>query len=403
MAKIFTRHRYNNVIHYCIMLKRIIKLPKKHSFFLFGPRQTGKSTLINSQYTKNIMKFDLLLSDHFFKYSKYPAIFREEIIEQVKNNNLKTVFVDEIQRIPILLNEVHFLISKYNLQFILTGSSARKLRRGGANLLAGRALEYNLFPLTYSEVKPTLKLETILRYGTLPTLMNENDSFKKEFLFTYVNTYLKEEIQAESLVRNLGNFSRFLDLAAEQSSELLSFSTIARECQLPIKTVQNYYEILEDTLIGIKLFPWRKSLRKRLVSHPKFYLFDTGITNAILKRLTAKFDSYIMGKLFEHWIVLETYRYLKYTKSEAKLYFWRSNIGTEVDLLIEKHGKITHAFEIKSTKYPDSRHLSGLRSFKTDYPQTSLQLICTAEYPRELSGIKILPWKNYLANLPHIL
>ncbi|PIW61857.1 MAG: hypothetical protein COW13_03050, partial [Candidatus Omnitrophica bacterium CG12_big_fil_rev_8_21_14_0_65_50_5] len=204
------------------------------------------------------------------------------------------------------------------------------------------------------------------------------------------------------IVRNLGGFARFLDLAAEHSGELLSFTSMARECQLPVKTIQNYYQILEDTLIGFRLMPWRKSLRKRLIAHPKFYIFDTGVTNAILRRLKAPLESSLKGKLFEQWLILETHRYLRYCRSEANIYFWRSNIGTEVDLMIEKYGKVTHAFEIKSTQRPSSGDLNGLKSLRDDHPQAQCGLICCVERPYESRGIPILPWQDYLKNLSEI-
>ena len=385
------------------MIDRVVSLPKEKSFFLFGPRQTGKSTLINARFTQNVWTIDLLLSDTLLKYSKEPAVFRTEAIEKISSQKIRVIFLDEIQRLPILLNEVQHLMSHYPVQFILTGSSARKLKRGGANLLAARALEYELFPLVYREIAGRIKLEDALRYGTLPVVFTEDPETKTAILSAYVNTYLREEIQAEGLARNLGGFARFLDIAADQSGELLSFSSMARECRLSIRTTQSYFEILEDTLIGFRLMPWRKSLRKRLVAHPKFYLFDTGVTNAISKRLKAPFDRAVTGKLFEQWIILETYRYLKYSRSEANLYFWRSNIGTEVDLLIEQYGKIIGAFEIKSTPHLANAHLAGLRSFHEEHPRVPCYLIGTADNAREMAGVKILPWREYLDSLPQFI
>ena len=211
------------------MIKRLITLPKRSSFFLFGSRQTGKTTLINSLYTKNIWTVDLLLSDIFFSYSKNPSLFRQEAVEKVKSENIKTIFIDEVQRIPALLNEVQYLMQNYSCQFILTGSSARKLKRGGANLLAGRAVERRLYPLTYAELKDSFRLDSVLRYGTLPAIINKTRAEKIDILTTYVHTYLREEIQAEGLSRNIGGFSNVLDIAASQFGELVSYSAIARE------------------------------------------------------------------------------------------------------------------------------------------------------------------------------
>lgn len=385
------------------MIHRIISLPKKESFFLFGSRQTGKTTLIHTQYIKSIWTIDLLLNDVYFIYSKDPSRFRKEAIQKITREHIKIIFIDEIQRIPLLLNEVQYLMQNYSCQFILTGSSARKLKRGGANLLGGRAIERRLFPFVYEELKEQFHLEKVLRFGSLPPVVTRSKEQCEDFLSSYVHTYIKEEIQSEGLARNIGSFSKFLDMAASQFAELLSYSSIARECHLPVKTVQSYYEILEDTLIGIRLLSWQKSLRKRLVSHPKFYLFDLGVTNAINKQLTGVIDRKVEGRLFEQFIILETYRAIHYQRSEANIYFWRTNHGAEVDLLIEKHGKITGAFEIKFTPNVDGSHLSGLRAFREENPKIPCHVISTVENAFEINDIKILPFKTYLGGLKDII
>lgn len=385
------------------MIERLVELPKKQSFFLFGPRQTGKSTLIESRYAKGVWRLDLLLSDSYLTYSKDPGLFRREALEKIRQEKIRVIFVDEIQRVPLLLNEVQALMAETECQFILTGSSARKLKRGGANLLAGRAVERHLFPLTVEELKGRFHLDEVLRYGSLPALVEFGREQKIDFLTTYVHVYLQEEIQAEGIVRNLGGFSRFLDMAAFQCGELLSFSAISREVQLPIRTVQSYYEILEDTLVGFRLFPWRRSIRKRLAAHPKFYLFDLGVTNALNKRLTGSWDPLTRGKLFEQFLILETYRLLHYRRSEAGLYFWRTNHGAEVDLLIEKHGRPIAALEVKSTPRVAGAHLSGLRAFQEEHPRTPCFVVCSAPHPYRIGDVKILPWQNYLRQLPDLL
>ena len=385
------------------MINRLIELPKKQSFFLFGPRQTGKSTLINLRFKKNIWALNFLLSDSFFKYSQNPSLFRQEAIEKIEKEGVRVIFLDEIQRIPLLLNEVQFLIDRFDCQFILTGSSARKLKRGAANLLAGRAVECRLFPFVYAEIRDSFRLEEILSHGSLPAVFQKNEREKEQILSTYAHVYLREEIQAEGIVRNLGGFGRFLDMAASQFGELVSFSAIARECHLAVRTVQSYYEILEDTLIGFRLQPWNKSLRKRLVGHPKFYLFDLGVTNALNRRLKGGLDRVLYGKLFEQFIILETYRMVSYLGSEASLYFWRTNHGAEIDLLIEKHGKIVHAVEIKSSANISGADFSGIRAFREEYPKVPCSVVCTVDNARETENIKIVPWKKYLEGLPGIL
>ena len=383
------------------MINRIIELPSKSSFFLFGPRQTGKSTLIKSIFTKNAWVVDLLDNDLFLQYSKYPSQFHEEAAKKIEQG-VTTIFIDEIQRVPVLLNEVQILMGKSKCQFILTGSSARKLKRGGVNLLGGRALLCHLFPFAFKEIKSSFSLEKALLYGTLPALHGLTDEEKAGILKSYVTVYLTQEIQAESIVRNLAGFSKFLDMAAAQFGELVNFSSVGRDCYLPVKTVQSYYEILEDTLIGFRLEPWRKSMRRRLSGHPKFYLFDNGVTNAINRRLTGGTDPVYMGRLFEQWIVLETYRAMHYSQSEARIYYWRTNHGAEVDLVIEKHGKVTHAFEIKSSSNISGAHLSGLRSFREEYPDAMHGLVCMARNEFDLDGVHILPWREYLELLEKI-
>ena len=385
------------------MVNRILQLPKRQSFFLLGPRQTGKSTLIESRYTKEVWKIDLLLSEPFLKYSRDPSLFRRETLEKVRHERIKTIFIDEIQRLPALLNEIQFLMVKSDCQFILTGSSARKLRRGGANLLAGRAVERRLYPFVYEEIKDDFRLDDALLFGTLPAVFGKKREEKSDILSAYVNMYLREEIQTEGIVRNLGAFSRFLDLAASQFGELVSFSAIGRECHLPVRTVQSYYEILEDTLIGFRLESWQRSLRKRLVAHPKFYFFDLGVTNAINRQLGAIPAHDLRGRLFEQFIVLESYRMVHYRRSESRLYFWRTNHGAEVDLLLERHGKIIAAFEIKHTAAVSGAHLSGLRAFREEHPKVPCAVISLAENAYEIDKIKILPWMRYLKDLEKLL
>lgn len=385
------------------MINRWIQLPAKGSFFLFGPRQTGKSTLIETRFTKSVWKIDLLQSEIFLAYSKDPSLFRREAVEKIQREGIRTIFIDEIQRVPLLLNEVHSLMNLSEAQFILTGSSARKLKRGGADLLAGRAIERRLYPFIYEEIREGFKLEEALSVGTLPALTGRDREERIDLLTTYVHTYLREEIQSEGIARNLGAFSRFLDLAAGQFGELVSFSAIARECHLPTRTVQSYYEILEDTLVGLRLESWRKSLRKRLTAHPKFYFFDCGVTNALNRRLTGPLDRELRGRLFEQWIVLESDRMIHYRQSEARLYFWRTNHGAEVDLLIEKHGKLIAAFEIKATSNVASPHLSGLRAFREEHPKVPCAVVATVQNAYEIDRFRIIPWTRYLTELQELI
>jgi len=385
------------------MINRVVPLPEDRSFFLFGPRQTGKSTLIRSILGNDAWSVNLLEGDTYLRYARSSETFRLEAEQQIKGHGARTVFIDEVQRLPELLNEVHRLLELHQCRFILTGSSARKLRRGGTNLLAGRAVVRNLFPFVYAEIADQFDLEAVLRFGTLPAIFEESLDEKADILNAYANTYLREEIQQEGIVRNLGGFSRFLDLAGAQSGELVNFSAFGRECGLPTRTVQSYFEILEDTLIGFRLEPWMRSARRRLVAHPKFYLFDTGVTNAINRRLKDEPDSVLRGRLFEQLVVLEVHRMISYLGSEAQIFFWRTNSGAEVDLLIELHGSLVAAIEIKASKTISGADFSGLRSFREVHRGAPLFVVCTAPQPFERDGIQIVPWRLFFEGLGGML
>ena len=253
-----------------------------------------------------------------------------------------------------------------------------------------------LYPFTRAELGERFNLDDALRFGTLPPLLDQSAAEKQDTLSAYVDTYLREEIQMEGFVRNLGGFYRFLEMSAAASGELLSFSSVARECGLPVRTVQSYYEILEDTLVGFRLQPWLKSARKRLVAHPKFYLFDTGVTNAVNRRLAAPPDPRLAGRLFEQFLVLEVHRYLHYARSEARIFFWRTNTGAEVDLVVERHGELVGAYEIKSAAEVSGNDLSGVRAFRSDNPSVPVAVVYRGSQPYRTDGIRVIPWEHFL-------
>lgn len=385
------------------MIPRNTDLPRDRSFFLFGPRQTGKKTLVNSLFSENIFKVNLLFSEQFLKYSKNPDLLIREVEWKLKNEAIKYVLIDEIQKVPSLLNSVQFIIDTFKIPVILTGSSARKLKRGMANLLGGRALQRFLYPFNWEEIKDTYMLEDVLSYGTLPPVVTAPENYRTDILVSYAETYIREEIQAEGIIRNVGSFSRFLDMAAAQFGEQLNYSEVARECQLPVMTVKSYYEILEDTLIGMVLLPYRKSLRKRLSAHPKVYFFDNGVTNAINKYSLKIKDPSLLGKLFEQFIINETFRYIKNRQSMVQMFFWRTSSGAEVDLLLEKDKKPIAAIEIKYSENISSSHLSGLRSFLEDHPDVPCYLVSRVSHPWSAGPVTILPWQRYLELLPEII
>ena len=269
--------------------------------------------------------------------------------------------------------------------------------RGYANLLGGRAVQRFLFPFLWNEVSEKAQLMHFLRFGSLPPVfLGETEADKIDLLKAYVDIYLREEIQAEGIVRQIGAFSRFLDMAASQFGEIVNYSTVARECQQAVMTVKTYYAILVDTLIGFRLEPWRKSLRKRLSGHPKFYLFDNGVTNIINRYDHAISDPYLLGRLFEQFIIIETIKRIKTSQKLVNLYYWRTNTGAEVDLLTEQSGKLTGAYEIKWSRTISTAQLTGLKSFQQDYPDVPCYVVCNADEPYRLGNILVMNWKQFL-------
>jgi predicted AAA+ superfamily ATPase len=334
----------------------------------------------------------------FLRFAKEPGRFRAEATSQIRAG-ARTIFIDEVQKVPALLDEVHGLIEETRARFLLTGSSARKLRRGGANLLAGRAATRRLHPLTSQEIGESFDLDRALRFGTLPPVVAGDDESALELLAGYAETYLREEIQAEGIVRNVGGFARFLDVASAQSGELLNASAIARDAGISARTVLSYFEILEDTLIGLRLEPWRRSPRARLVGHPRVSFFDTGVTNALARRLHAQIDPSLRGRLFEQWVVNECTRLLDYRFPETRLFYWRTHHGAEVDLLFERHGKLRLAAEIKSGRTVSSADLSGLRSFSEAHARVPRAVVATVPEPFSVGDVDVLPWREFFTRL----
>lgn len=376
---------------------RLLELPRNASFFLFGPRQTGKSTLIKNTFSKTESAYyDLLLSKEYTRLAANPSLLREEV--ESLDKKIKYIIVDEVQRVPELLDEIHFLIENSNIKryFCLSGSSARKLKRVKANLLGGRAWIRNLYPLTHTEIGKDFNLTRALQFGTLPAVYLGSDENAKESLEAYTETYLEEEIKAEALVRNIGAFIRFLKFAAYENGNIINFSNISRETATSHKTIKEYFQILEDTLIGYFLLPYSKSTRKRLVKHPKFYLFDTGVRNALAKRLSLKPEpgSKDFGDAFEHFIITEIIRLNKYKKKDFEFSFYHTSVGAEVDLIIETPSKKVYAIEIKSRENPSSNDLTGLRSFLEIQPNAIPICLSRAPRKRKIGNITIYPWKE---------
>lgn len=382
------------------MFERKLDLTQFHnSLFLFGPRQVGKTFLIEHTLSPDLF-INLLDHREFLRYAKDVSILSREINAIEKGRT--QIVIDEIQRCPELLNEIHLNLSKRpEIQFILTGSSARKLRRAGINLLGGRAITLHLHPLTHEELGKRFLIDESLQFGSLPSIVLEKKPADKiRLLKSYVETYLKEEVQQESLTRNIPAFAKFLELAAHENGNIINYQNIAREVGIHSKTIKEYFHILEDTLLGFLFAPYSRSHRKKLVSHPKFYFFDCGVTKALRGELTQKLISGTppYGKAFEHFILLEIKRIVDYREREAKLSFFRTSDGAEVDVILEL-GSEVWAIEIKSSRQPALAELRGLKSFTRDHKVA--RALCVCQTPRKYTSdnIEFLPWREFLEQL----
>ncbi len=380
------------------MFKRLSNPPKKQSFFLFGPRQTGKTSLLRENFpSEHTVSYNLLLSDEYMRLRANPSLLREEVLN--RNQRTTHIVVDEIQRIPELLHEIHNILENPNPPFFaITGSSARKLKRSHANMLGGRAWTLKLHPLTHIELDECFNFQRALALGTLPKVCTSSDVDAAQLLRSYVETYLKEEIEAEALVRATGTFIRFLFQAGHESGNVLNFATIARDVATSSVTVKQYFQILEDTLIGRFLPAFAKSSRKRLASHPKFYLFDNGVQRALSKKLTVPLEPQTkdFGEAFEHFIINECWRLNDYKQLDREFSFYRSEHGAEVDLIIEFPAGETLAVEIKSSINPVAADFrSGLESFRSVCPEAKMICVCNAPHTRKIDDISVLPWREF--------
>ena len=371
-----------------IMYHRVLNLPnllKKKSFFLFGPRGTGKTTLIRNTISDATV-IDLLEIKTYRDYLRNPSIIAEQ--------NLKSVVViDEVQKLPELLDEVHRLIENKKLLFLLTGSSSRKLKRGGANLLAGRAWWADLFPLTSTEI-PDFDLLTYFNKGGLP-FVYPSDDYTEE-LKAYTALYLKEEIQNEALTRKVPQFIEFLELMALSNGEEVSFQSIGRDCGVSPNSIKNYIEILEDTLVAFQLKAFTKTKKRKAIFRSKVYFFDIGVTNSLANRGEIFDNSELFGKAFEHFIILELRAYLSYSRKQVNMSYWRSTSKFEVDLILNNKW----AIEIKSTKSVNDKHLKGLKALKEEGLIENYAVVsCDLNERRTRENINIFPWKIFLDKL----
>lgn len=370
---------------------------KQKSVLLLGPRQTGKTSYIRNELGTVVKaKWDLLNTRTRMQFERDPQLLYDQISALDINPESDIVVIDEIQKVPALLDVVHEIIEDKKIRFLITGSSARKLRKEGVNLLGGRASKATLFPFIYEELQMIgeKSLEEIFLRGMLPPAWDDEDP--DGFFDDYISTYLQDEIAAEGVTRNLPGFGNFLQMAALQSGEQLNYTNIANDIGITRQSVANWYQVLEDTLIGFQLPPWKKSKKRKSVSITKFYLFDVGITRKLSEIDVPSETQSDYGRLLENYIAMELKAWHDYNRMKDSLCYWRTENGTEVDFVIGDE----IAIEVKSTRNPTSHNLSGLRRIGEEKEFRYRIMVCRETNPRLTDeGILILPWKDFLHRL----
>lgn len=384
------------------MIKRLLKLdlPKQQSAFLWGARQTGKSHYLKQHYKQSIY-YDLLDSHEIVRFTKNPSLLREEVLALNQIKIKHPIIVDEIQKVPELLNEIHWLIENTNAQFILCGSSARKLKTQSVNLLGGRAWIYHFYPLTSAEL-PDIDLLRTLQHGLLPKHYLSEEKHLYDHLEAYIDVYLTDEIRNEGLVRNLSGFARFLDVVGISNTEMINVTNIAQDCGVDRTTVQGYFQILVDTLLGYFLYPYRKKIKRDLITAtPKFYLFDIGVANFLAQQKVTALKGEYAGKAFEHFIFMELIAYVNLHRKRKKITYWRAKSGLEVDFIV---GDAEVAIEVKLSSQVKKSDLKGIIAFCQEHPDSTPIVVSQDNRSRKLIiddniTITILPWKVFLHKL----
>ena len=386
------------------MYHRLANLSNKHSFFLFGARATGKSSLIASLILpdKSIW-IDFLDDQQFIAFSKNPKLLEERINTYLSLHGIhpEWIVLDEIQRVPKVLNEVHRLMESKDysdkITFAITGSSARKLKRRGANMLGGRAIVKRLYPFTHVELGKDFNLERVLNWGSLPKVYTANDdALRAELLRSYVTTYISEEIREEQVVRQIDPFLRFLEVVGQSNAEIINNALIGRDCQVEPKTVARYFQILEDTLLGFFLPAYDRSVRKQQRKTAKFYFFDLGVVKALCGTLTVPIipNTYGYGKVFEAFVVNEIYRLNQYYTRDYKLSYLRTKDDAEIDLVIHRPQGDTVIIEIKSSKNVSAEQANKLERFLPSIPKSRAMILSQEDSYRRLGKVDIFPWRE---------
>ncbi|MBI2082224.1 MAG: ATP-binding protein [Deltaproteobacteria bacterium] len=374
------------------MYTRSLRAPNR-SFFLFGPRGTGKTTWL-LQHFKEAKFIDLLPPQQALAYEKNPSLLRAQVKALPK---MQWIVIDEIQKVPILLDEIHFLMEREGYKkFILTGSSARKIKRGQANLLAGRAVLLKMLPLTSTEINFSLEPQTALSYGMLPlSVLSKSVSEKESFLKAYVDTYLREEIKYEGIVRNLGSFSRFLEIASLCAGQQINMSNLARDAEISRDTVRSYFSVFEDTLLGSWLPAYRPRAKVKEVAAPKFYWFDSGVLNATAGAFEQPMPADWNGILMEHWIHHELVGHMTYGHKKGSLGFWKTPNGNEIDFLWW-YGNEFIAIEVKSSKKFKKEFLKGIHSFQEKKQLKSSWVVYLGEEELRIDQTHVVPAPQFL-------
>ncbi len=371
-----------------------LDLPPRQSAFLWGPRKTGKSTLLGERFPGSA-RFDLLETRRFVSFTREPWLFAEEVLALDAERRSRPILVDEVQRVPALLDEVHRLIEGHGLSFVLCGSSARKLKRGGANLLGGRAWRFALHPLAWPEV-PDFDLLRALNRGLVP--QHYDEPRHRRALAGYVDDYLKEEVFDEGLTRNVAAFARFFDALGFCHGQVLNFSNVARDCGVDAKTVREYFQILVDTLLGTFVEPFnRRRSRAILVRAPRFYLFDVGVAGHLNGRRVDRAAGPAFGQALEHLVLMELIAYRSYREHDAPVRYWRTKSGLEVDFVVGRDPEV--AIEVKATSRVRPADLTGIRAFSDEHHPRRAIVVSNDPAPRRSGDVEVLPWSAFLERL----